>query len=140
MLALAPAANAARLGTAHDDAVLDGLVSAIAGPVPVSPVLRAALRRDFAQEYGAPALWRLVEHFGHNGIASVLEPQPDEIEGQVRWIALYLFTGSANPSVATAPMVNYPHALGWKSLRFAKAPGLCAGPEFGYWLKPWEAA
>ena len=136
-LGFAGTGQAASLAKLYDDTIWDALVSAIAGPVELSPPLRAALTRDFEAKYGLAALNTLVEHFGHNGIYTALDPQPSPIEDQVQWIALYLFTGSADPSDDTARMVNYPYALGWKSLRFAKAPGLCSGPEFGYWLKPW---
>jgi len=139
-VALAPVAQAARLGSAYDDTVWDGLVSAIAGPVKSPQILRDALKRDFTKTFGVPALQDLVAHFGRAGIATVLDVQDGEREEQVRWIAAYLFTGSADPADKNAPMINYPYALGWKSLSFAKAPGLCSGPEFGYWLNPWEAA
>lgn len=137
---LAPMAHSAGLAVVYDDTIWEALVSAIAGPVELSPPLRAALTRDFAAKFGMPTLRDLVDRFGHNGVYTVLDPQPDLIESQVQWIASYLFTGSADPSDEKARMINYPYALGWKSLRFAKAPGLCSGPEFGYWLQPWGAA
>ncbi|SMR70757.1 hypothetical protein SAMN04488030_0369 [Aliiroseovarius halocynthiae] len=124
----------------YDDTIWDALVHAIAGPVELSPPLLTALTRDFEAKFGLSALSDLVSRFGRNGVISVLDPQPDPFESQVQWIASYLFTGSADPSEGNARMINYPYALAWKSLRFAKAPGLCAGPEFGYWLHPWEAA
>lgn len=134
-------ASAAGLNAGYDDAVWQALVRAIAGPVEVAPALLSALARDFAARFGPAAQDTLATHFGKAGIATVLDPQADAAtEDQVQWIALYLFTGSANPADDAAPMANYVHALGWKSLRFAKAPGLCSGPEFGYWLEPWGAA
>ena len=138
-LALSGMARAGGLARLHDDAIWDALVRSIAGPVEVSPALLTALTRDFATKFGLPAFGDLVDRFGRNGVVTVLDPQPDPVEIQVQWIASYLFTGSADPSDDNARMINYPYALGWKSLRFAKAPGLCAGPEFGYWLQPWQA-
>lgn len=140
VLALTSGAAAARLGTVHELAVLDGVIDAIAGPLAVPALMRTALQSDFAQHFGKPALWALADHFRRIGLASVVDPQPQMIEEQLRWIALYLFTGSADPSKPSAPLTNYPYALSWTSLSFAKAPGLCSGPQFGYWEKPWVAA
>ena len=139
-LVLAPTAHAGGLAALYDDTIWDALMRAIAGPVELSPPLSAALTRDFDAKFGMPALRNLVDRFGRNGVATVLDPQPDPFENQVQWIAEYLFTGSADPSDDDARIINYPYALGWKSLRFAKTPGLCLGPEFGYWLQPWSAA
>jgi hypothetical protein len=136
---MTPMAKAAGLAGRYDNTIWDALVRAISGPVEVSPPLFDALTRDFTAKFGAPALHGLVDRFSHNGVVTVLDPQPDPIENHVQWIASYLFTGSADPSNDEASMINYPYALGWKSLRFAKAPGLCSGPEFGYWLHGWEA-
>ncbi len=133
-------AHAGGLARLYDETIWDALVRAVAGPVEVSPPLLTALTRDFEAKFGILALGDLVDRFGRNGVVTALDPQPDPFENQVQWIASYLFTGSADPSDDDARMINYPYALGWKSLRFAKAPGLCAGPEFGYWLQPWEAA
>lgn len=135
-----PVAHAARLGQVFEQSIWDGLVSAIGGPVEIPPALRKSVGTAFTDKFGAAALRELIGHFSRDGIATVLDPQPDRIEAKVRWIALYLFTGSADPSDENAPIDNYVHALGWKSLRFAKAPGLCAGPDFGYWEKPWGTA
>lgn len=140
VLVLVPMAHGGGLAGLYDDTILDALVRAIAGPVELSPPLSAALTRDFEAKFGLSALRDLVDRFGRNGVVTVLDPQPDPFENQVQWIATYLFTGSADPSDTDARMINYPYALGWKSLRFAKAPGLCSGPEFGYWLQPWSAA
>jgi hypothetical protein len=137
-LLLAPMAQSAGLAALYDDTIWDALVRAIAGPVELSPPLSVALTRDFGAKFGLPSQRDMVNHFGRNGIVTVLDTQADPIESQVQWIASYLFTGSADPSDDDALMMNYPYALGWKSLRFAKAPGLCSGPEFGYWLQPWE--
>jgi hypothetical protein len=136
---MAPLAQAAGLAGRYEATVWDALVRAIAGPVEVSPPLFNALTRDFTAKFGASARHGLRDRFGHNGVVTVLEPQPDPFETQVQWIASYLFTGSADPSNDEARMINYPYALGWKSLHFAKAPGLCSGPEFGYWQHAWEA-
>lgn len=133
-------AHADGLSRLFDDTIWDALVRAIAGPVDLSPPLSDALTRDFEGKFGRLALGDLIDRFGRNGVVTVLDPQPEPFEDQVKWIASYLFTGSADPSDDDARMINYPYALGWKSLRFAKAPGLCAGPEFGYWLQPWSAA
>lgn len=139
-LVLVPTAHSGGLGGVYDDTILDALVRTIAGPVELSPPLSVALKRDFEAKFGLPALQALVDRVGHIGVVTMLDPQPEPYENQVQWIASYLFTGSADPSDDNARMINYPYALGWKSLRFAKAPGLCAGPEFGYWLQPWGAA
>jgi hypothetical protein len=138
-LGYATVASGESLSKPYDGTIWDSLVNAIAGPVELSPPLRISVTRDFEAKYGLPAMQSLVAHFGHNGIFSVLNPQSEPIETQVQWITSYLFTGSADPSDGKARMINYPYALGWKSLRFAKAPGLCSGPDFGYWLRPWEA-
>lgn len=140
VLVAASTANARGLVKFYDETIWDGLIRTIAGPVEIPPSLSAALRRDFDGKFGYSALRDLVDHFGHNGIGSVLDPQREPFERQVQWIAGYLFTGSADPSDDAARMINYPYALGWKSLRFAKAPGLCSGPQFGYWLQPWMPA
>ncbi|MGB0661434.1 MAG: hypothetical protein ACPGNV_14820 [Mangrovicoccus sp.] len=131
-------AQAASLSQAYDTAIWQALVSTIAGPVELEPALRTALTTGFTAKFGLPALSDLVARFGHNGVYTALDPQPAPYEDQIQWIAGYLFTGSADPSDSTAQIENYPHALAWKSLRFAKAPGFCDGPEFGYWLKPWS--
>lgn len=137
-LILAPMAHSAGLAAFYDEAIWDDLVRAIAGPVELSPPLSSALTRHFEAKFGLPALRNLVARFGRNGVVTVLDQQPYPFENQVQWIASYLYTGSADPTDDDARMINYPYALGWKSLRFAKAPGLCSGPEFGYWLQPWE--
>ena len=140
-LALLPAQlSASSLRSSFDTSIWDVLVSTIAGPVELSPVLRAALTRDFEAKFGARAIADMAQYFTKNGIARVLDPQPEPYENQIQWIALYLYTGSADPSDDQARLINYPYSLGWKSLPFAKAPGLCSGPEFGYWLQPWSAA
>jgi len=136
ILGVQPASASARLGMRHDVAGWDHLVSVIAGPVEIAPALRVALLRDFTANFGNSATLELLWHFRKAGLASALDPQPGEIEDRLRWMALYLYTGSGDPSDHSAELVNYPFALGWKALSFAKPPGMCLGPAFGHWMSP----
>lgn len=134
------AAAAAPLSATRDRAVFTALLYTLAGPVEVAPALLDSVAALFTAKYGQGAIDTLVAYFGSRGLAAALEPQPvPMIEAQIRWLTCALFTGSEDPHDSAARMVNYPLALGWKSLAFAKAPGLCAGPEFGYWGTDWGA-
>lgn len=142
-LAAAPGglASAASLGAISRRTMLRTVIGAIAGPVELPESFAAAAIRDFAKAFGREAADAFATHFLTHGPRSVLDRQPsEELEDQVRWLALYLYTGTSDPKDADARLTNYPFALSWKSLEFAKAPGLCSGPEFGYWQHAWRPA
>ncbi len=139
--ALVPGAlTAASLNATRDRTTFTALLYTLAGPVTAAPALLDSVTALFSETFGAGAIDALVAHVDKTGLASVLEPAKDaETETWLQWLTEALFTGSANPADSTARMVNYPYALGWKSLAFAKAPGLCDGPGFGYWSSDWGA-
>ncbi|MBY6163868.1 hypothetical protein KUV73_23500 [Mameliella alba] len=139
-LAVMPVAGLAQsLNRARDTALFTSLLYALAGPVEVAPALLTSVEQLFVTKFGAGAVDSLTAYVARNGLASALDPQDDPtIEAQLQWLTAALFTGSADPSDSDARVVNYPLSLGWKSLSFAKAPGLCAGPEFGYWAAEWS--
>lgn len=141
-LAVLPGAAVARsLNDVRDRALFQSVLYALAGPVEMAPQLLSSVTGGFVAKFGSAALEDLVAHVAEAGVSDVLSPQADETrEGHLQWLTGALFTGSADPSDKTAQMVNYPVALCWKSLSFAKAPALCAGPEFGYWFDEWGAA
>ncbi|SDE71881.1 Membrane bound FAD containing D-sorbitol dehydrogenase [Paracoccus isoporae] len=139
---LMPGAAVARsLNDVRDRALFHSVLYALAGPVEMAPQLLGSVSDGFVAKFGAAALDDLVAHVARAGVADVLTAQSDPTrEAHLQWLTAALFTGSADPDDKTAQMVNYPVALCWKSLSFAKAPALCAGPEFGYWNGEWGAA
>ncbi|SDF89069.1 sugar dehydrogenase complex small subunit [Alloyangia pacifica] len=141
MAALPGGALAASLNTARDRTMFRSILYALAGPVEVAPQLLESVTALFEAKFGASAVDVLAAHAAQAGVAPLLEPQEDASrEAQLQWLTEALFTGTADPEDDDARMINYPHALGWKSLSFGKAPGLCAGPGFGYWNDEWSAA
>ena len=136
--AVVPSTLVASLNATRDKANFVSLLYTLAGPVEVAPALLESVEALFVEKYGQAALKALLAHLYDNGGASALDPQDDaDIEAQIQWLTAALFTGSADPSDPKSKMINYPYALCWKGLAFAKAPGLCAGPEFGYWSTDW---
>ncbi|MCA0939856.1 hypothetical protein CLG85_006770 [Yangia mangrovi] len=134
-------ALAASLNGARDRTMFRSILYALAGPVEVAPQLLESVTALFEAKFGSSAADVLSAHAAQAGVAPLLEPQEDSVrEAQLQWLTEALFTGTADPEDEGARMINYPHALGWKSLSFGKAPGLCAGPEFGYWQDEWSAA
>ncbi|MCA0997969.1 sugar dehydrogenase complex small subunit [Alloyangia pacifica] len=141
MAALPGGALAASLNSGRDRAVFRSILYALAGPVSVAPQLLDSVTALFEAKFGAAAVDVLSAHAAQAGIAPLLEPQEDaNREAQLQWLTEALFTGTADPEDDGARMINYPYALGWKSLSFGKAPGLCAGPDFGYWSDAWSPA
>ncbi len=141
MAALPGGALAASLNGARDRGMFRSILYALAGPVSVAPQLLDSVTALFEAKFGGAAVEVLSAHAAQAGVAPLLEPQKDaDREAQLQWLTEALFTGTADPDDDAAKMVNYPYALGWKSLSFGKAPGLCAGPEFGYWSNEWSAA
>jgi hypothetical protein len=141
MAALPSGALAASLNGARDAAMFHSILYALAGPVSVAPQLLTSVTALFEARFGASAVDDLAAHAAKAGVAPLLEPQIDATrEAQLQWLTEALFIGTADPDDDAAKMVNYPYALGWKSLSFGKAPGLCDGPEFGYWANEWSAA
>ena len=60
---------------------------------------------------------------------------PVDVKAQVAFVAKLLYTGEVTRH-GKQVAVYYPWCLAWRSLAFAKAPGLCGGPAFGHWEKP----
>ncbi|MEQ9259806.1 MAG: hypothetical protein RIG84_11975 [Roseovarius sp.] len=141
MAALPGGALAGSLNAARDRVVFRSILYALAGPVEVAPKLLESVTSLFEAKFGASAVDALSAHAAQAGVAALMEAQQDEArETQLQWLTEALFTGSADPDDDAARMINYPLALGWKSLSFGKAPGLCDGPDFGYWANAWSAA
>ncbi|MBE9637272.1 hypothetical protein [Salipiger mangrovisoli] len=141
MAALPGGALAASLNAARDRGMFRSILYALAGPVEVAPQLLESVTALFEAKFGPAAVDVLSAHAAQAGVAPLLEPQENAArEAQLQWLTEALFTGTADPEDDNARMINYPLALGWKSLSFGKAPGLCAGPEFGYWQHEWSAA
>ena len=139
--AVAPSPLVASLDATRNKAFFKSLQYTLAGPVEVDLALLESVEALFVGKFGQEAMDALMAHLSEKGIASALEPQSDaDMEAHLQWLTGALFTGSTDPSDTKARMVNYPYALGWKGLAFAKAPGLCAGPKFGYWSSDWRSA
>lgn len=140
MAAMPGGALAASLNGTRDQSVFRAVLYALAGPVNVAPQLLDSVTALFEAKFGPTAIDAMSSYASQAGVASLLDPQSDaDREAQLQWLTTALFTGTQDPDDDTAKMINYPYALGWKSLSFAKAPGLCDGPEFGYWSKEWSA-
>ena len=130
-MALAPTGAAARLGVEDDLAVFRDIIGAIAGTNYLPPVLAKACETEFARAFGVEAIFALVALARRRpSLDAMSAAASTRAADQMRWIATFLYTGEVDGEVR-----YYDYCLGWQSLTFATAPGLCGGP-FGHWVEP----
>lgn len=129
--ALAPVPAAARLGVADDLAVFRNVIRAVGGTTYLPETLALACETEFARAFGIEEVFALVDLARRRPDLEAMSDAASLRAGdQLRWIATFLYTGEVDGEVR-----YYDYCLGWQSLTFATAPGLCGGP-FGHWVEP----
>lgn len=122
-------------GLSSKDAAFQNVVRQIGGIDDISPYLLDGLTAEFLQIYGAEARGAFTRSLSSGALSERVAKAPADIRVQVAFVAKLLYTGEVirkGKQVA----VYYPWCLAWRSLAFAKAPGLCGGPAFGHWENP----
>ncbi|MCJ7872698.1 hypothetical protein [Phaeobacter sp. J2-8] len=130
-MAMAPAPALARLGVADDLAVFRDIIRAVGGTNYMPQALATACETEFARAFGVEAMFSLVALARRRPVLDDMAADAStRAADQLRWIATFLYTGEVDGEVR-----YYDYCLGWQSLTFATAPGLCGGP-FGHWVEP----
>lgn len=121
-------------GLADPGAGFTSLLQQIGGLPGIPPQLMAAAESEFALIYGTRAAPALVRDLGQGPLSDALARASETQRAQVRFLARLLYTGEVTRDGQTQALY-YPWCLAWRSLSFATAPGLCAGPAFGHWAE-----
>ena len=127
------AAHAFGLGS--KDAAFENVVRQIGGIGDISPYLLDGVSAEFLQVYGAEARSAFTRTLSSGALQERVSKAPSDIKAQVAFVAKLLYTGEVTRK-GRQVAVYYPWCLAWRSLAFAKAPGLCGGPAFGHWENP----
>jgi hypothetical protein len=130
----APSAAQA-FGLSSKDAAFDNVVRQIGGIGDISPYLLDGVSAEFLHVYGAEARGTFTRALASGSLQERISKAPDDIKAQVAFVAKLLYTGEVTRD-GRQVAVYYPWCLAWRSLAFAKAPGLCGGPAFGHWENP----
>lgn len=127
------AAHAFGLGS--KDAAFENVVRQIGGIGDISPYLLDGVSAEFLQVYGAEARGAFARTLANGSLQERVSTASPDIKAQVAFVAKLLYTGEVTRR-GKQIAVYYPWCLAWRSLAFAKAPGLCGGPAFGHWENP----
>ena len=130
-LPLAPSAAMA-FGLAQGDEAFENVVRQIGGIADISPYLLGAVHAEFRTAHGPEAQAAFARALSSGPIETRIASSSDEIKAQAAFVARLLYTGEVERNGKPVALY-YPWCLAWRSLTFAKAPGLCGGPVFGHW-------
>jgi len=101
----------------------------------IFPYLLDGVSAEFLQVYGAEARGAFARTLANGSLQERVSTASPDIKAQVAFVAKLLYTGEVTRH-GKQIAVYYPWCLAWRSLAFAKAPGLCGGPAFGHWENP----